>query len=66
MKYEMFSTIGDKITEFESEWHFREQEQIFLQFTSEKRNFIITHITHDLYANKDHIIRLYCQEKKVY
>ncbi|EJS50399.1 hypothetical protein ICG_04782 [Bacillus cereus BAG1X1-3] len=40
------------ITTFESAWRFQEGEQIFVHDDNTKRNFII--------------IRLYCQEKKVY
>ncbi|UOY91546.1 hypothetical protein MUG87_13630 [Ectobacillus sp. JY-23] len=66
MKYQIYAKNGSMITQFESDWAFKENEQIFMQFEYEKRNFHIIRITHDLYSPKEHIVRLYCQEKKVY
>ncbi|MDG4657923.1 hypothetical protein P6P90_13600 [Ectobacillus antri] len=66
MKYQIYTKNGTMITQFESDWVFKEHEQIFMQFEYEKRNFHIIRITHDLYSSTEHIVRLYCQEKKVY
>lgn len=66
MRYELFSVSGDHVTTFESTWHFQQGEQIFVHDEEDKRNFIISRITHDLLHANTHVIRLYCQEKKVY
>ncbi|PGZ98073.1 hypothetical protein COE51_12245 [Bacillus pseudomycoides] len=66
MKYELFLVSGGHITTFDSMWHFKEGEQIFFKDEKEKRNFSIIRITHDVFHKNEHIIRLYCQEKKVY
>ena len=41
-------------------------EQIFVHDDQTKRNFIIIRLTHDVFQQNKHVIRLYCQEKKVY
>lgn len=66
MRYELFSVSGDHITTFESAWRFQEGEQIFVHDDQTKRNFIIIRLTHDVFQQNKHVIRLYCQEKKVY
>ncbi|MGW6190989.1 hypothetical protein ACWFRC_09685 [Bacillus cereus] len=66
MQYELFSVSGDHITTFESTWRFQEGEQIFVHDDNTKQNFIIIRLTHDLFQKNTHVIRLYCQEKKVY
>lgn len=66
MKYELFLVSGDSITSFESQWQFQQGEQIFFNDKTEKRNLIIVRITHDVNETNEHVVRLYCQEKKVY
>ncbi|HDR4549188.1 hypothetical protein [Bacillus cereus] len=66
MRYELFSVSGDHITTFESAWRFQEGEQIFVHDDQTKRNFIIIRLTRDVFQQNKHVIRLYCQEKKVY
>ncbi|MFD0769979.1 hypothetical protein ACFQZ1_14390 [Bacillus sp. CGMCC 1.60114] len=66
MKYELFLVHGGYITTFDSMWYFKEGEQIFFHEEKEKRNFIIIRLTHDVSHKNEHVIRLYCQEKKVY
>ncbi|MES5942233.1 MULTISPECIES: hypothetical protein [unclassified Bacillus cereus group] len=66
MRYELFSVSGDHITTFESTWRFQEGEQIFVHDDQTKRSFIIIRLTHDVFQQNKHVIRLYCQEKKVY
>lgn len=66
MKYELFLVSGDPITSFESQWQFQQGEQIFFHDKAEKRNLIIARITHDVNKTNEHVVRLYCQEKKVY
>ncbi|MEI4831888.1 MULTISPECIES: hypothetical protein [Bacillus] len=66
MKYELFLVNGGHITTFDSMWQFKEGEQIFFHEEKEKRNFIIIRLTHDVFHKNEHVIRLYCQEKKVY
>ena len=66
MQYELFSVSGNHIMTFESTWRFQEGEQIFLHDDTTKRNFIIIRVTHDVFRTNTHVIRLYCQEKKVY
>lgn len=65
-KYEIYTTIGEKMTSFESEWQFVDNEQIFVHFDDFKKNFVIVHMTHDVVADKGHVTRLYCQEKRVF
>ena len=38
----------------------------FVHDDQTKRNFIIIRLTHDVFQQNKHVIRLYCQEKKVY
>ncbi len=64
--YEIYLTLGERVTSFKSEWQFGESEQIFVHLTDSKRNFVIVHITHDVNEQGEHVARLYCQEKKVY
>lgn len=66
MKYEIFLITGEWVAVFESNWHFKEYEHLFYNDGSERRNFIITRVTHDIYGGSGHTVRLYCQEKKVY
>lgn len=66
INYELYITLGEKVRSFRSEWQFKEGEQVFVHASVGKRNFVIVHITHDVNAQDEHVVRLYCQEKKVY
>lgn len=68
MKYELFLVNGEYVTTFNSAWQFKEGEQVFFkdEKEQEKRNFSIVNITHDMFQKNEHVIHLYCQEKKVY
>ena len=61
-----FSVSGDNITTFESAWRFQEENRFLFMMIETKRNFIIIRLTHDVFQQNKHVIRLYCQEKKVY
>lgn len=68
MKYELYLVNEEYVTTFNSAWQFKEGEQIFFKGEKEleKRNFCIVNITHDVFQKNEHVIHLYCQEKKVY
>ncbi|MCP8969981.1 hypothetical protein [Ectobacillus ponti] len=68
MYYEVYVVGNDRETigAFESEWRFKERENLFIRQYGLKRSFIIQHITHDILENGRHVVRLYCQEKRMY
>ncbi|MCP8969123.1 hypothetical protein [Ectobacillus ponti] len=66
MKYTIFSVSEGFIADFSSDWLFRTGEVLFFCEEERKRNFVVTRVTHDVSHAGEHIVRLYCTEKKVH
>lgn len=65
--YEVFTRLDEvPLATFKSEWQFSEKETVFVFSNEGKRVFIVNQITHDVYPNLKHVVRLNCQEKKNY
>lgn len=66
LNYEIYSMSGQKVHQFQSIWKYKENEQVFVWLGAGKKNFIINHITHDVFEDGKHVVRLYVQERKLY